>query len=103
LLIKRLNSETDMEVEDLQFVLERLRLMERQAANCIEIQRRYLGFLRRRSDDATPVGINQLLRDLERITRVHPSLQDNEPACSDVAVKIDGRRTSSRFCSTSPR
>jgi signal transduction histidine kinase len=94
LLIKRLNSEADMEVEDLQFVLERLRLMERQAANCIEIQRRYLGFLRRRSDDATPVGVNQLLRDLEQLLRVHPSLQDNEfaiqPLASDVAVKING-------------
>jgi two-component system, sensor histidine kinase and response regulator len=94
LLIKRLNSEADMEVEDLQFVLERLRLMERQAANCIEIQRRYLGFLRRRSDDATPVGVNQLLRDLEQLLRVHPSLQDNEfgihPLGNDVAVKING-------------
>ncbi len=94
LLIKRLNSEADMEVEDLQFVLERLRLMERQAANCIEIQRRYLGFLRRREGDTSAVGVNQLLRDLEQLVRVHPSLQENEfvlhPLAGDIGVKING-------------
>ena len=94
LLIKKLNAGGGMEVEDLQFVRERLQLMERQAANCIEIQRRYLGFLRRRDGDAAPVGVNQLLRDLEQLLRVHPSLQENEfairPLASDVAVKING-------------
>jgi signal transduction histidine kinase len=94
LLIKKLNATGGMEVEDLHFVRERLQLMERQAANCIEIQRRYLGFLRRREGDATPVGVNQLLRDLEQLLRVHPSLQENEfaiqPLVSDVAVKING-------------
>ena len=94
LLIKKLNAGGGMEVEDLQFVRERLQLMERQAANCIEIQRRYLGFLRRREGDTAPVGVNQLLRDLEQLLRVHPSLQDNEfairPLASDVAVKING-------------
>jgi two-component system, sensor histidine kinase and response regulator len=94
LLIKRLNSETGLEVEDLEFVLERLRLMERQAANCIEIQRRYLGFLRRREGDTASVGVNQLLRDLEQLLRVHPSLQENEfairPLAGDIGVKING-------------
>ena len=94
LLIKKLNAGGGMEVADLQFVRERLQLMERQAANCIEIQRRYLGFLRRREGDAAPVGVNQLLRDLEQLLRVHPSLQENEfairPLASDVAVKING-------------
>ena len=94
LLIKKLNAGGGMEVEDLQFVRERLQLMERQAANCIEIQRRYLSFLRRREGDAAPVGVNQLLRDLEQLLRVHPSLQENEfairPLASDVAVKING-------------
>ena len=94
LLIKKLNRESGFEVEDLEFVLERLRLMERQTANCIEIQRRYLSFLRRRTGDATPVGVNQLLRDLEQLVRVHPSFQENEfairPLGGDVAVKING-------------
>ncbi len=94
LLIKKLNRESGFEVEDLEFVLERLRLMERQAANCIEIQRRYLSFLRRRTGETTPVGVNQLLRDLEQLVRVHPSFQENEfaikPLGGDVAVKING-------------
>ena len=94
LLIKKLNRESGFEVEDLEFVLERLRLMERQAANCIEIQRRYLSFLRRRTGETTPVGVNQLLRDLEQLVRVHPSFLENEfaikPLGGDVAVKING-------------
>ncbi len=94
LLIKKLNRESGFEVEDLEFVLERLRLMERQAANCIEIQRRYLSFLRRRTGETAPVGVNQLLRDLEQLVRVHPSFQENEfaiqPLGGDVAVKING-------------
>ena len=94
LLIKKLSVEAGLEVEDLQFVLERLRLMERQASNCIEIQRRYLSFLRRRTGDSVPVGVNQLLRDLEQLVRVHPGLQENEfairPIASDVAVRING-------------
>jgi signal transduction histidine kinase len=38
--------------------------------------------------------VNQLLRDLEQLARVHPSLQENEfavaPMAEDVAVKING-------------
>ena len=46
LLNKRLSRNTQLGVEDLEFIKERLRIIERQVANCIEISRRYLGFLR---------------------------------------------------------
>jgi signal transduction histidine kinase len=40
------------------------------------------------------VSVNQLLRDLEQLARVHPSLLDNEfdvaPLAGDIAVKING-------------
>ena len=73
----------------------RLRIIARQVGNCIEISRRYLGFLRRQSDETAPsVSVNQLLRDLDQLVRVHPSLMENEfvvtPLADDIAVKING-------------
>jgi signal transduction histidine kinase len=63
--------------------------------NCIEISRRYLGFLRRQSDERAPrVSVNQLLKDLDQLMRVHPSVQENEfsitPLAEDMGVKING-------------
>jgi len=72
LLNKRLNRMTRLEVEDLQFIRERLGIVERQIGNCIEISRRYLGFLRHQTDEIQPTGVQQLLNDLEQLVRVHP-------------------------------
>ena len=72
-LNKHLNQINRLEVEDLEFIKERLRIIARQVTNCIEISRRYLGFLRRQSDENAPgVGVNQLLHDLEP-ARARPS------------------------------
>ena len=94
-LSKHLNHINRLEVEDLEFIKDRLRIIARQVTNCIEISRRYLGFLRRQSDESAPrVSVNQLLRDLEQLVRVHPSLLENEfsttPLAEDIAVKING-------------
>ena len=62
--------------------------------NCIEISRRYLSFLRRQSDEAPRVGVNQLLTDLGQLVRVHPSLQNNtftvHPLAEDIGVRMNG-------------
>jgi two-component system sensor histidine kinase/response regulator len=94
-LSKHLNHINRLEVEDLEFIKDRLRIIARQVTNCIEISRRYLGFLRRQSDEAAPtVSVNQLLRDLDQLVRVHPSLLENEflttPLAEDFAVKVNG-------------
>jgi signal transduction histidine kinase len=94
LLNKKLNRNLQLEVEDLEFIKERLGSVERQMSNCIEIQRRYLGFLRRQNSDATTAGVNHLLHDLEQLVRVHPSLQENEfrltPLTGEISVKVNG-------------
>jgi signal transduction histidine kinase len=94
LLNKKLNRSSRLEVEDLEFIKERMRIIERQVANCIEISRRYLGFLRQQGGESSPTGARQLLSDLEQLVRVHPSIQENEyvvtPPLDDVAVKING-------------
>jgi signal transduction histidine kinase len=94
ILNQRLFNLTHLEMEDLEFIRERHRIMTRQVTNCIEISRRYLGFLRRRSDEAPRVGVNQLLTDLNQLLRVHPSVQNNqfnvELLAEDIGVKING-------------
>jgi len=94
-LSKHLNHMNRLEVEDLEFIKDRLRIIARQVTNCIEISRRYLGFLRRQADETAPtVSVNQLLHDLDQLVRVHPSLLENEfsatPLAEDIAVKING-------------
>ncbi len=64
-LSQRLNAPSRMELEDLEFIKDRLRIISRQVGNCVEISRRYLGFLRRQSDEQAPrVSVNQLLHGL---------------------------------------
>jgi signal transduction histidine kinase len=94
LLNKKLNIASRLEVEDLEFIRERLRIIERQITNCIEISRRYLGFLRHQGDESQPIGVCQLMNDLEQLVRVHPGFQENEyhakPPASDICLKING-------------
>jgi two-component system, sensor histidine kinase and response regulator len=95
LMNKKLNRASRLEVEDLEFIKERLRIIERQVGNCIEISRRYLSFLtRQQGNEAMPTGVRQLLNDLEQLVRVHPSIQENEfsvtPPAENISVKING-------------
>ena len=94
LLTKRLSSSEQLHTEDLEFIKERLHIIERQVGNCIEIQRRYLGFLRQQTSSHAHTGVNQLLKDLDQLIRVHPSLQENEfqitPLSGEIGVKING-------------
>jgi two-component system, sensor histidine kinase and response regulator len=94
LMNQRIGNATRLELEDLEFIRERLKTITRQVTNCIEISRRYLSFLRRQPDDATRVGVNQLLKDLGQLIRVHPSLMNNRfevrPLDEDIAVRMNG-------------
>ncbi len=93
-LSQRLNRTSQMEMEDLEFIKDRLRIIARQVGNCVEISRRYLGFLRRQSEEAPRVSVNQLFKDLEQLIRVHPGRVDNEfsvqPMAEDLGVKMNG-------------
>ncbi|HEY1788055.1 MAG TPA: response regulator [Verrucomicrobiae bacterium] len=94
-LNQRVNHSTRLELEDLEFIKDRLRIIARQTGNCVEISRRYLGFLRRHADENAPgININQLFRDLEQLVRVHPTLHENEfaatPLSGEIGVKING-------------
>lgn len=94
LINQRMGSATELDVTDLDFIKDRLKTITRQVTNCIEISRRYLGFLRRQSDSSPVIGVNQLLTDLGELIRVHPSAQNNDfvlrPLREDVLVSING-------------
>ena len=91
---ERISVANQLEVEDLQFIKDNLKTITRQVTNCIEISRRYLGFLRRQADATNIIGVNQLVADLAELIRVHPSVQNNEftatPLTEDVTVMLNG-------------
>jgi signal transduction histidine kinase len=94
-LNQRLNRTARMEVEDLEFVKNRLNIVTRQTTNCIEISRRYLDILRNKPGQNAPrVSVNQLLKDLEQLVRVNASMHENEfdivPFGEDMGVKVNG-------------
>jgi signal transduction histidine kinase len=94
LMNQRFGNANRMGVEDLEFIKDRLKIITRQVTNCIEISRRYLGFLRRQADEAPRVPVNQLLTDLHQLVNVHPSLMNNEfvvhPLSEEMGVRING-------------
>ena len=91
---QRVGKASHLEVEDLEFIKDRLKVVTRQVTNCIEISRRYLSFLRRQNDEAPRVGVNQMLNDLDHLLSVHPSLHQNQfnvhPLAEDIGVRING-------------
>lgn len=94
LMNQRFGNATRLEQQDVEFLKDRLKIITRQITNCIEISRRYLGFLRKQSDEAPRVGVNQLFADLQHLVNVHPSLQHNTftllPLAEDIGVKMNG-------------
>jgi signal transduction histidine kinase len=94
LMNQRIGSASRLETEDLEFIKDRLKVITRQVTNCIEISRRYLGFLRRQPEDGPRAGVNQVLTDLGHLVAVHPSLHNNQfhihPLPEDRGAKING-------------
>jgi two-component system, sensor histidine kinase and response regulator len=91
---QRIGGASRLELEDLDFIKDRLKTITRQVTNCVEISRRYLSFLQRQPDQAPRVGVNQLLADLGQLVRVHPSLQNNSFTIhslpEDLGVRMNG-------------
>lgn len=94
ILNQRIGNATRLELEDLEFIRERLKTITRQVTNCIEISRRYLSLMRRRSEETPRVSVNQLLTDIDHLVRVHPSRQNHQltlkALAEDIAVPLNG-------------
>lgn len=91
---QRVGEETHIGGEELELVKDRLKRITRQVTNCIEISRRYLGFLRLQPGETFHVWINQILDDVGQLVRLHPSAVNHEliirPLPQDVNVSING-------------
>jgi signal transduction histidine kinase len=92
LMNQRIGANSRVEGEDLDFIKDRLKTITRQVTNCIEISRRYLGFLRQSTSEQSAVGVNHILDEVRELLRVHPSMKENElrveTLAEDVSVKI---------------
>ena len=92
LMNQRIGASQRVEGEDLDFFKDRLKTITRQVTNCIEISRRYLGFLRQGRTEHAAVSVNQILAEVQELLRVHPSVKENElrfePLPADVSVKV---------------
>jgi signal transduction histidine kinase len=93
LMSERLSNPAEVSSADVAFVRERLGTVYRQVNNCVEISRRYLSFLRPRSDSPSPISANQVLNDLNQLLIVHPSLHHHRFTLralpQDLAVRIN--------------
>jgi signal transduction histidine kinase len=93
LMRERLSNPAEVSSADVAFVRERLGTVYRQVNNCVEISRRYLSFLRPRSDSPIPISANQVLNDLNQLLIVHPSLLHHRFTLltlpQDLAVRIN--------------
>ena len=91
---ERISNTKGLRADDMDFVKDRLKIITREVTNCIEISRRYLSFLRRQTDDAPRVGVNQLFSDLSHLVQVHPAALNHEfeikPLTHDIGVKVNG-------------
>jgi signal transduction histidine kinase len=97
LMNQRIGPSHRVEGADLEFVKERLKTITRQVTNCIEISRRYLGFIRQNSADAganakNAVMLGRILSEVQELLRVHPSVKENqvriESPTEEILVKI---------------
>jgi two-component system, sensor histidine kinase and response regulator len=94
LMNQRIGANSRVEGNDLDFIKDRLKTITRQVTNCIEISRRYLGFLRQSTNQNAAVSANQILAEVRELLRAHPSVKENElliePLAEDVSVQIHG-------------
>ncbi len=94
LINQRIGDAEKIEGEELENVKDRLRRITKQVTNCIDISRRYLGFLRQSPDGVMRVSASDSLADLGELMRVHPAVKHNEliiaPMPNNVQVQIHG-------------
>jgi two-component system sensor histidine kinase/response regulator len=73
---------------------QRLASISRHVHNCVQLSRRYLSFLRQRSEENQAVSVNQTLTDLRELIRNHPALRRSEleimPLAPDIMAKVNG-------------
>ncbi|MBI3882290.1 MAG: response regulator [Verrucomicrobia bacterium] len=83
-----------IEGDELEFLRDRHSRMTKQVGNCVQISRRYLSFLRDKTAEQPPVGVNQILLDLTELLKSNPEAQKNQLIlhllAQDIVCAING-------------
>lgn len=68
--------------------------ISRQVTNCIELSRRYLGFLEGKTGASSETGLKEIFYDVAEMLKAHPQARANDlvihPFESDLAVHVQG-------------
>ena len=89
LLQRQARNASSLEGNELDKMRTGISRVHSQVVRCIEISRRYLGFLRSgHSDGESSVGVNQVLSDLLELLERHPSCVGNELTVHDIDPAI---------------
>lgn len=89
LLHRQVESASILEGDELARMRSGIARIHNQVNRCIEISRRYLGFLRSGQPDASDiVGVNQVLSDLQELLVKHPSCEGNELTVRDLDSNV---------------
>lgn len=62
--------------------------IDHQVIHCLDISRRYLGFLEGRTQADAPVPVNQILADLKELVEVHPNARLNQLHIKSLAQNV---------------
>jgi signal transduction histidine kinase len=94
ILSQRIGDKSRLSGEDLEMLRDRLKRITRQVTNCIEISQRYLNLMRHGSDQASTLGLKEILEDLSELLSPHPSAAKHsviiDSPSSEIRVKMNG-------------
>lgn len=62
--------------------------IDHQIIHCLDISRRYLGFLEGRTQADAPVALNQIFTDLKELVQMHPNARQNQLQISPVKLTV---------------
>ena len=89
LLHRQVNNTTSLEGGELDKMRSGIARVHGQVVRCIDISRRYLGFLRTgQTDTDSFVGVNQILSDLQELLEKHPNCVGNQLTVQDLDPNI---------------
>lgn len=81
-----------LETDQINLLRQHASNISRQVGNCIELSRRYLGFLEGKTNAASETGIKEIFYDVAELLKGHPQARINDlviqPFDHDVAVPV---------------
>jgi len=77
-----------LDVNALGALRQNLNSIDHQILHCLDISRRYLGFLEGRTQADAPVAVSQILSDLKDLVQMHPNARKNQLQIHPLSAKV---------------